>query len=149
MKRLLAPLYICLMLGFGFSSCGKDDNDPPSKSKSELLTQQTWKFSSATAGGFDVTGDVPACYKDNILTFNAAGTGNVNESADVCSPTTAGNFTWTFQNNESEINASTNFFPGGSGVFTLVSLTETTLVLAQNMTIPPFPTTNVQVTLVH
>ena len=149
MKNLLGSFSSLLLFGILFSSCGKDDNDPPAKSRTELMSQQTWKFSAATAGGIDVSSNVDDCYKDNVLTFNANGTGNMNESANVCSPSTAGNFTWTFQNNENELNASASLFPGGSGVFTIVSISETTLVLAQDMTIPPFPTTNVQVTLVH
>lgn len=150
MKNLLASFSTILFFGLLFSSCEKGNNDPPAKSRTELISQGSWKFSSATAMGTDVSSFVDDCYKDNILTFNASGgTGNMNESANVCSPSTAGNFTWTFQNNENELNVSASLFPGGSGVFTIVSISETTLVLAQDMTIPPYPTTNVQVTLVH
>ena len=149
MKKNFQPPFL-----FAFSaivlctiSCKKSD-DP--KTKTELLTQGSWKYSSATAGGASADAWVDACYKDNLITFNATGeTGNVNESSTVCSPSTAGNFTWAFKNNETEMTVTANLFPGGSGDISIVSLTETTLVVSQDMTIPPYPTTNVTVTLTH
>jgi hypothetical protein len=151
MKKLLFGLTATLILTISMVSCSKDGDDgPPPKTKTELISQQSWKFSSANAGGTDVSGMVDACYKDNLITFNATGgTGNVNEGANVCSPSTAGNFTWSFQNNETQLQVSASLFPGGTGNLELVSLTETTVVVAQDMTFPPFPTTNVRVTLVH
>jgi hypothetical protein len=152
MKKLLFGLAASLFLLSALPSCEKG-NDTPAKTRTELLTQQSWKFSSASAGGTDVSAMVDDCYKDNVLTFTAAssgaGDGNVNEGANICAPSTAGTFTWTFQSGETELQVSATFFPGGSGNFEIVSLSETTLVLAQDMTIPPFPTTNVRVTLVH
>ncbi len=150
MKKLLPILTAVLSLAFCISSCSKGGDSNPPKSNTELLTQNSWKFSAASAGGVDVSGSVDPCYKDNVITFNASGGGgNVNEAAIVCAPSTAGNFTWSFQNSETDLNISASLFPGGSGTFDIISLTETTLVIAQDMTIPPFPTTNVRITLVH
>ena len=150
MKKLLLSL-LTLTVMVSLFSCDKDNGgDNPDKTKTELLSQQSWKFSSATAGGTDVSAFVDDCYKDNIITFSASGgTGNVNEGANVCSPTTAGAFTWSFQSGETELQISASLFPGGSGNFEVISLNETTLVIAQDLTIAPAPPTNVRITLVH
>lgn len=149
MKKYLFGLAATLFVSMVFVSCEKG-SDTPSKSKTELISQQSWKFSAATANGIDISASIDDCYKDNIITFNASGgTGNVSEAAIVCNPSTAGNFTWSFQNGENELQVSTSLFAGGSGNFDIITLNETTLVLAQDMTIPPFPTTNVRITFVH
>src|SRR5438128_1129104 len=95
-----------------FVAC-KKSSSPHVKTKTELLAQSSWKLSTAVATGFgDVTSQVPACYKDNIYTFVANGTGTINESTNVCSPTTAGPFTWNFLNNEGTLHLSAAFFQG-------------------------------------
>ncbi len=150
MNNPLARLAVILIVPTLLLACDKSESPNPSgKTKTELLTQASWKFSAATAGGQDASSFIDDCYKDNILTFSTNGTGIVNESANVCSPSTAGSFTWSFQSNETDLSISATLFPGGAGTFDIVTLTETNLVLAQDMTFPPFPTTNVQVTFVH
>jgi anaerobic selenocysteine-containing dehydrogenase len=120
-----------------FLSCEKDE-EVVVKTKTELITSSSWKFDKATAGTFgDVSSYVNACYKDNTFTFAANGTGNVDESTNICSPSSAGAFTWTFQNSESTLNVSANLFQTGSTSFTLVSLTETNMVISQPVTLPP------------
>ncbi len=149
MKKQLLPLLAGIaLISFSLFACSKD-NDTPAKTKTELLTQTSWKFSSAKAGGLDISGNVDACYKDNVITFSTGGTGTVNEATTICSPSTAGPFTWAFQTNETQLNISAALFQGGSGIFNLVSLTETNLVLSQTVTLPPFPATLVEVTFVH
>ncbi|MBL7725279.1 MAG: hypothetical protein JNK27_14120 [Chitinophagaceae bacterium] len=121
------------------SGCDKND-DPPAKTKSELLVQASWKFQSASASGTDITNNAAiTCIKDDVVTFTAAGGGTVTEGAIVCSPTTAGNFTWNFQDSETKLMMSAGLFPAGSGLFTIVTLNETTLTLSQDVTIPPSP----------
>jgi len=149
MKILLPVSTLCLALSFFISSCGKDDNPAPAKTKTELITQSTWKFDKAMSGGFDVSAFVPACWKDNIAVFVNNGTGTLDESAVVCMPSVAGAFTWAFQSNETILHLSAPLFPGGSGDFTLISLTETNLVVSQNITIPPNPPTDVEFTFKH
>ena len=130
-------------------SCDKDDDDPPAKTKTELLTTGTWKFSTATSSGVDVSSQLPACIKDNVYTFVVGGTGTFNEgtqkcnSADPQTPT----FTWGWDSNETVLNISALSLPGGSNNFTLVSISETQLVISQviNLGIPM----TVIVTLVH
>jgi hypothetical protein len=146
----MKPIAILVILFLSFSGCEKDsDNDKP-KTNTDLLTQASWKFSSASASGFgDVSSQIPDCYKDNIYTFVADGTGSTNESTNVCSPSTAGAFTWNFMSNETTLHISTPLFTGGSSDFTIISLNETNLIVSQTMTIAPLPPTTVQVTFAH
>ena len=146
----MKPIVILAISVLVFSACKKDsDNDKP-KTNTDLLTQASWKFSSASASGFgDVSSQVPDCYKDNIYTFVADGTGSTDESTNVCSPSTAGAFTWSFMNNETTLHVSTPLFTGGSSDFTIMTLNETNLIVSQTMTIAPLPPTAVEVTFVH
>jgi hypothetical protein len=117
--------------------CGKDKEDPPpQKTKTELLTTGTWKFSSVTWGGAPASQYLQACQTDNTAVFAAAGTGTLDEGATKCS---AGDpqsrpFTWNFQTNESILFISATLFTGGNSTFNLVSLTENQLVVSQNVT---------------
>lgn len=153
MKKQIFFLSACLSLVIlSIPACQKDDNTPAPKTKTQLLTQSSWTFEKATAGAFgDVSAQIPACYKDNVFTFVSNGTGNVNEGANVCAPSTAGAFTWAFLNNETTLNISATLFPGGSSTFTIVSLTETNLVMSQPVTLPPpiSTTVTVETTLKH
>ena len=146
MNKLIFFAVISFM-SFSFSSCDKNDNPPPSNT--DHITRSSWKFSSAKAGGIDVTAQVPACFKDNTIVFVANGTGTISEGANVCSPASPSSFTWTFQNNGTEINMSTPLVAGGSGVFTIVRLNETNLIVSQQMTIAPNPPTTVELTFIH
>ena len=133
-----------------FSSCDKTDEAPPTNT--DYITKSSWKFSSAKAGGIDVTAQVPACFKDNTITFAINGTGTITEGATVCTPASPASFTWVFQTNgtQQQINLSTPLITGGSGVFTIVLLNDVSLVVSQNMTIPPSPTAvNVELTFTH
>jgi len=134
-----------------FSSCDKNETPtPPPPSKTDYVTKSTWKFSSARANGIDVTSQIPACFKDNTITFVASGTGTISEGANICSPAAPASFTWTFQSSETQINLSTPLITGGSGLFTIVSLSDVTLVVSQNMTIPPSTTPiNAEITFIH
>jgi len=147
MNKLILLTVLCFTTLF-FSSCDKNDNPPPSNT--DYITKSSWKFSSAKAGGTDVTAQVPACFKDNTMLFVANGTGTINESTNICSPASPPTFTWVFQNNGAEINMSTALVSGGSGVFTIVLLNDINLVVSQNMTIPPSMTPiNVELTFIH
>lgn len=148
--RLFWAIMTALAL-VGFMGCDKDDDDTPAKTKTELITQGSWKFSTATVGGADVSAFLQTCQKDNVLTFVAAGsTGTVDEGATKCNagdPQTSP-FTWSFASGETQVNISTTLFAGGSSVFTLVSLSESQLVLSQNITVSG-TTQNAVVTFVH
>lgn len=151
-KLLLSLAAISASAILFFTACNKEGEGNHPKTNTDLLTQASWKFDHATAVGFgDVTAQIDACYKDNIITFSSNGTGNVSEETIVCSPTTSGNFTWTFQSNETVLSASASLFTGGSGNFSIVSLTETNLVISQPVTLPPpiSVATTVEFTLKH
>jgi hypothetical protein len=134
------------------SSCSKnDDSTPTAKTKTELITLSSWKFDKATASG---AGDIStnpslACYIDNILAFSSNLSGTINEGANVCTTPAPASFTWSFQNSETLLRLSFTLFPGGSPDFTIISLNETSLVLSQQMTIAPYPTTTIEVTFKH
>ena len=148
-------LIVATVLSFNtlfFTNCDKNDDPPapPPPTKTELITKSSWKFSSAKAGGFDVTAQIPACFKDNTITFVSTGTGTISEGAVACSPAAPATFTWSFQNSETQINLNTPLISGGSGLFTIVKLDAVNLVVSQNMTIPPAPgPVNVELTFIH
>jgi len=135
MKRLNLVASVVLSMSLLFAACSKSDsNNNTSKTKTQLISQASWKFSSATVNGTDISSLINSCQKDNILTFSATGgTGTLDEGATKCS---AGDpqtnpFTWSFTNNESTLHVSQVFFTGGSSDFTIVSLTDAQLVVSQ------------------
>ena len=146
-------LYVILLCGIMAANinCSKDDDDNPApKTKTELLTTGSWKFSEAKVGGTSVAAFIQPCQKDNILTFLAAGTGIAAEGALKCNASDPDNysFDWSFQTNETVLFVSTTFFAGGSSTFTIVSLTETELVLSQMISLGSAPQT-AEITFVH
>jgi len=144
MKKQLLPLLALLTAGFFLlSSCDKND-DPAPKTKTQLMTQSSWKATSATVNGTSYP--LSACILDNIYIFTTGGTGSMNESANVCAGSTAGitPFTWSFQAGETSVQLSTPLFNGGFNTVTLVSLTETELVV----TFPYSPGPGVNVTII-
>jgi len=147
MNKLILATVFCFT-ALLFTSCDKNETPapPPPPTKTELITKASWKFSTAFAGSTDVSSAPQlACFKDNIITFSASLTGSINEGTIICSPTTAGSFTWNFASNETILHISTVLIPGGSNDFTVVSLSETQLVVSQNY--PPIGT--VTVTFIH
>jgi uncharacterized membrane protein len=135
---------------FAVTSCG-DKNDTPPKTKTQLLTQGSWKFKSAVAAGTDFSSALQSCQKDNIYTFNTNGSGNANEGATKCAGTDPDNtpFTWAFVNNETEMTISTPLFTNGATTFTLVSLTEAELVVQMPYNPPVGASVLVTVTFMH
>lgn len=118
------------------SGCGKDDDDntTPAKTKTQLIMQGSWSFDKAFSGTVDITAQVPACYKDNIVTFTTATNGTVTNTV-VCTPTdnTPATFTWSWNTGETILQLNAPLFPGGTGMFNLNSLTETALVVNQDV----------------
>jgi len=116
-------------------ACEKEGDPvpPASKTKTQLLTQSSWKFSAATASGIDVSSSLQACQKDNIYSFIAVGTGTFDEGPAKCNagdPQTTP-FTWNWLNSEATLHISTILFTGGNSDFTLVTLSETQLIVSQ------------------
>ena len=152
MKKQLASLTTIFTIAvFIFSSCGKDYTTPAPKTKTQLLSQNTWKFKTAFAGTTDISSSIQACQKDNVLTFAVALTGTADEGATKCNSgdPQSNPFTWNFQSSETILFISATLFSGGSSTFTLVSLSETELVVSQTITPPVGPSFLAVVTFVH
>ena len=145
-KHLLLLSGLVLFL---FFSCKEDAPEP--KTKTQLLTQGTWKFSAATANGSDASSYLQACQKDNIYTFAAAGTGTMNEGPTKCNagdPQTS-TFNWNWATNETILHINTPLFSGSGNDFTLVSLTETELKVSFTYTPPIGPSVLIVATFIH
>ncbi|MBI3137095.1 MAG: hypothetical protein HYZ15_00760 [Sphingobacteriales bacterium] len=141
--------FILLSAALIVTGAGCQKDSAPAKTKTELITQASWKFSSASASGTDITDNSAiACIKDDVVIFSSNGTGSITEGTVVCSPTTAGSFTWTFQSSETQLMMSSGIYPAGSGLFTITALTETSLTITQDVIIPP-SSTAVPVTAVY
>ena len=154
MKSKLIAVFI-LLSAVIFTGCEKDndDDDNTQKTKTELISASVWKFDNAQIDADDNgTGDInlpagylQACQTDNTLTFNANGSGLIDEGPTTCNtgdPQSAP-FTWTFTSNETVINFTAPIFAGVGGEFKLISLTETELKLSKTLPIlgSPAPVT--------
>jgi hypothetical protein len=153
MKKQLSFLFVLIAANFFiYSSCKKNDYTPPTpKTKTELLTLNSWKFRSATAGGSDASSYLQACQKDNIYTFLTAGTGTTDEGPTKCNagdPQTT-NLTWNFAASETILHISSVLFTNTSNDFTLISLSETELVVQTYYTPPIGPTILITISFQH
>lgn len=151
-KHFTYLLAIYTLIIVAMPACDKnDDDDPKPKTKTELITASNWKFSSATVAGFgDVSAFLQGCQKDNTALFVTGGTGTIDEGATKCSggdPQTSP-FTWNFQDSETKLFISAVLFTGGSNLSTIVTLTETQLVVSQEIIIGGTPRQAV-VTFIH
>ncbi|HYM92997.1 MAG TPA: hypothetical protein VET23_02585, partial [Chitinophagaceae bacterium] len=103
MNQLSFKITIVLFLSLSLYACKKSTS--PVATKTDLITQSTWKFSTATVGGSDVSAFLQACQKDNILTFQSNGSGSVDEGLSKCNSgdLQANPFTWSFLNSETTL----------------------------------------------
>lgn len=149
-NQLYALLFLTAAISMTSCKKDKDNNQPAPKTKTELISTGSWKFSTATVGGINVAGFIQACQKDNILTFQAAGTGTVDEGASKCNggDPQSSSFTWNFTTNESILHVSAVFFTGGSNDYNVISITDAQLVGSQMVDFGGGPQ-NVVVTFVH
>lgn len=144
--------FFSLLLAFGlfsFSACNKDEAPTP-KTRTELITTATWKFGAATVGGTDVSSQLQACQKDNVMTFVSDGSGTLDEGLTKCNSgdPQSTSITWNFATNETVLHINTVLFAGGSNDFNIVALNESQLVLSQTITVGGVPQ-NVVVTFLH
>ena len=132
MKKYLFFLPITLFaLALGFTSCEKDDDPSSQKSKEELIAQGSWKFKSASANGNPYT-SFATCQTDNVLDFNINGTGVKDEGSTKCNAADPQSvpYTWTLANNKTEIQLSASLFTDTGTTLTIVSVSETQLVVS-------------------
>lgn len=141
---LISSFFLTIII---FSSCQKDVETPDTKTKTELITQGTWKYKSATVGGTAYS--IPACQQDNIYSFLTIGTGSMDEGATKCNSSDPSPvpFTWSFESGETSILFSVPIF--GTNSVTLVSISETELVVSYPYTPPAGPTLLIVVTFIH
>ena len=138
MKQLILAAFTIVL----FTACKKGGG---AKSKTDLLTQSTWKFDNAA---LDVdrngTPDSPvppgflqSCDTDNTLTFRSDNTGVVDEGATKCNPTGPQtiSFTWTFKDNEQTITLSNVAFGGLNGDVKVKNLNDTQLEMHKDVNV--------------
>ncbi|HLX92258.1 MAG TPA: lipocalin family protein [Puia sp.] len=153
---LILCSFICGMIVL--NSCSKKSSSSNNaNNKLTLLTSGAWKIDTI---GIDVDGNgtidealpggVPACIKDNTITFNADSTGVENEGAIKCdssSPQTT-NFQWSFNSTQTAINFPDSLVGSFGGTATIEVLTSTQLHLEQAVT-ESGVTVNVAIYLSH
>jgi len=139
-------LYLILLLGFSCSlfSCKDDDPTPPpsppqstipTTASSRLLVNKSWKLASFTKSGKpeNLVTELPACQKDNFYIFSQTAQLRVDEGRATCIPSTAGQSTWAFKDNEKVLNMSVPNLDayGLAGDFDVDSLGASVLVLTK------------------
>ena len=110
MKKHLTLTTLAVIVTVMFIGCKKDNSNIVAKSKTQLLTEKTWKqvkFEVRT-NTTDPWNDITAanslpCELDDIITFTSTGVFTETEGATKCSPSDpdiveSGN--WSFQSNE-------------------------------------------------
>jgi hypothetical protein len=154
MKNKFLGLAAVLLICFG---CDKDDDDPSDPTRTEIITQSTWKFDNAGIdqdkdGDVDltITSQIPACVADNSFTLATNGTGVLDEGAAKCNASDAQTspITWSFASNETILNMSSGF-AGIGGQSRILALNNTTLSLTKDTSIAFFGNVAVIVNLKH
>jgi hypothetical protein len=147
-NRFSQSLIVVLIGSMCFTACSKDSSEDKEKTNTDKLTLAAWKYDKAMLDiNKDGTGDIPVpdselevCERDNLITFKADNTGTIDEGPTKCNssdPQSVG-FTWAFKNNETVINFPTAIVAGVDGDVTIVSLSETSMVLKGEMDgVPP------------
>ena len=133
-ERTAGMLVLCV-LTLPFFSCKKSSGSTNStKSKTVLITQSTWKIQSAGLDldkngtvDQDITSSIQSCQLDNIYTFKSDSTGIIDEGATKCNATDpqTSAFSWSFENNQTEINGD---FGLSTGAATILTLNDTNFV---------------------
>lgn len=156
MKKVLYFLPILFLA----TSCDKNDDDTPpaGKTKTQILTESTWKFQAA---GLDADKNgtwetnlanvIPDCAEDNTLKFDANGSGTADEGTTKCSTNAnqTTSFNWAFASNETVINITGNAVLGYGGQYKITSLTESKLSLSKDTTITGFGNQTIIADFVH
>jgi len=152
-----------LLTGVVLYSCQKDDDKKDNNSNQEkiqLITSATWKYDTAVIAdnsGNPLTalppGIIQTCDKDNTITFKSDSTGTLNEGTTKCNsadPQTT-SFKWWFKDNGSTLYTPDDIFGSSSftGDFKILELSTTKLRVSKEVTIAPYPTTNVVLYLKH
>jgi hypothetical protein len=152
-----------LSIGFIMYACNKDDDDDKTsgdKEKIQLITSATWKYDTAAIAdnsGNPVTplpsGVIETCDKDNTITFKSDSTGVLNEGTTKCASTDpqTTNFKWWFKENGTVLYTPDNIFGSSAftGDFKVLELSATRMRVSKQVTVAPYPTTNIVLYLKH
>jgi hypothetical protein len=142
MKTILLKSLAFSFLVISVASCKKSDSAPAAKTKTVLLTQNTWKVQTVSVdlnkdgtGDADATSYFQSCDLDNIYTFKTDNTGILDEGAAKCNPDnpqTTG-FNWIFKSSETILNG---VFTSTTGDATILSINDTNLVVSYDYSTP-------------
>jgi len=135
-KVQLAAVILVITGATSILSCNKDDdNNSTTKTKTELLTSGTWKYTACIVSpAYDYYGDgvmatdlfaiLKPCEKDDFEVYKTDGTWEYNEGPTKCDPSYPQVFSepWSFTSNETKVLV-------GTTECTLLELTATTLKL--------------------
>jgi hypothetical protein len=160
--KIFSSLLFVSALTLLMGSCKKETTNPtPAQTNTDHLTTSAWKHESS---GVDTDKDgsinvplatlgvtLPACRLDNLLTFKKDNTAMADEGATKCndSDPQSTNFNWSFADNEKSLNISGNVFPELNGKFNIKTLTNTTLTLSKDTTVPILGNVALVVNLKH
>ena len=135
--KYLGLISLATLLVFGSCSKDNDEDNPPAKTKTELLTAGFWKVTAITIDpgiifGTTVITDFYAqlldCEKDDLMKFETNGKITDDGGATKCDPNdpqTTSEGTWVFSANGESVTVS---YPGDDPVsFEIITLNETTL----------------------
>jgi|ADGO01.1.fsa_nt_gi hypothetical protein len=107
MKKRFVHVLLLLCTVLIFFSCKKEKGF---SAKEQYLIKAAWLYDQFGIdenldGQIDTEEDIADCSKDDIITFNAGGTGSFDQGADLCFPDFPQStpFEWRFLNNETQI----------------------------------------------
>jgi hypothetical protein len=111
-KQFVFAATALAVLALSFTSCKKDsdnpsptNNTPTVKTKTQLISANSWKVTSMVSNGYDIYNIMSPCEKDNFFMFKANGAYVQDEGPTKCDPSDqqVENGLWKFINNESAI----------------------------------------------
>ena len=156
MKYILLP---AIMFSLLLVSCSKNDSKSSTPTKSEIITQASWKYDNAGIDGdrngtIDFpppSGVLTPCVTDNTLTLSSNGTGIVDEGTTKCTTTDPQSLpiTWGFADNETSLKIGGGGILGISGQFKILELSTTKLSLSKDTTVPILGTVALIAVLKH
>jgi len=129
MKRFMMSRYVLALIPLVLvgTSCSDDDEK---KSKTDMLTQKSWKVSKAemktTTGTFDISaGYIQDCEKDNLVAYSRDGKFSSQTGADDCDGDDENvTGTWSWKESEAVLAVTLD---GDVEEVKLIELTESTL----------------------
>jgi hypothetical protein len=105
-KSVHVLLLLCTVIAF--LSCRKEMNGV--SANVELLTGQSWSYEEFGIdqnldGDIDIPENIENCAKDDLVQFNANGSGNFDQGSNLCYPEfpQSSPFDWQFHNNETQL----------------------------------------------